>query len=202
MIDCYEVLMLPPDTTDAKRIRTRYLRLAKKFHPDKNNAPGAHEKFIEIQLAYEILTDPEAKRLFEMTRSSEGDVYSKSNFGKFSAAYSEAVAAAEREAAKARDEAKERREGWERDLARDKKQFMIQKKEFDTWKQGVFAYLELLVEKLDKMEDCQAKADILTGLQRRMEGLKKEVDMALQKSRAAANAAIVPKLAGNKSHYE
>ena len=162
--------------------RTRYLRLAKKYHPDKNKDPGAHEKFIEIQLAYEILTDPEAKRLFEMTRDSDGDGYSKSNFSKFSEAYSEAVAAVEKEAARARDEAKSRREGWEKELAKDKEQLRIQQKEFEKWKQGVFAYFELVIDKLNKMEDCQAKADILLGLQQRMKELQKDVDNAIQQT--------------------
>ena len=48
LINCYEVLSLPPDTTDIKRIRTRYLRLAKKYHPDKNPTNNVKEK-AEIQ---------------------------------------------------------------------------------------------------------------------------------------------------------
>ena len=82
LINCYEVLCLPPDTTDQKRIRTRYLRLAKKFHPDKNPANDEkskreiQEKFVSIQLAYEILSDPESKRLYDMTSNSH-ETYTK-----------------------------------------------------------------------------------------------------------------------------
>jgi len=44
-------------------IRAAYRKLARKYHPDKNRASGATQKFHGIQLAYEVLTgktkDPE-----------------------------------------------------------------------------------------------------------------------------------------------
>jgi len=40
-----------------------YHRLAKQYHPDKN--PGHEEKFKEIQYAYEILSDPEKRELYD-----------------------------------------------------------------------------------------------------------------------------------------
>ena len=36
-------------------IKHAYRQLAKKYHPDKNSSPDAHECFIEITEAYEIL---------------------------------------------------------------------------------------------------------------------------------------------------
>ena len=109
LINCYEVLSLPPDTTDIKRIRTRYLRLAKKYHPDKNPTNNVkekaeiQEKFISIQLAYEILSDPDSKRLYDMTNNTD-EQYTKSNFSKFSKAYKKAVDEINIEAAHLRDE--------------------------------------------------------------------------------------------------
>lgn len=34
-------------------------------HPDKNDDPAAEDKFVEISKAYELLTDPERRKLFD-----------------------------------------------------------------------------------------------------------------------------------------
>ena len=185
LINCYEVLSLPPDTTDIKRIRTRYLRLAKKYHPDKNPTNNVkekaeiQEKFISIQLAYEILSDPDSKRLYDMTNNTD-EQYTKSNFSKFSKAYKKAVDEINIEAAHLRDEAIERRKKWEEDLKNDKNKYEKQKIEFQKWKENIIKYLEMLMDKLNKMEDCQAKADILLNVQMKMNEMKKHVDTILQ----------------------
>ena len=36
-----------------------------KFHPDKNKTPGAEEKFKEIAEAYEVLSDPKKRQVFD-----------------------------------------------------------------------------------------------------------------------------------------
>lgn len=37
-----------------KEIRAAYKRLAREWHPDKNKSPGAQEKILEINKAYEV----------------------------------------------------------------------------------------------------------------------------------------------------
>ena len=54
MKDYYEILEVGPNCT-VEEIKQSYRRLAKKFHPDVNKAPNAHQKFIEISEAYEVL---------------------------------------------------------------------------------------------------------------------------------------------------
>lgn len=52
--DYYSILEISKNSSE-KEIRRAYRRLAKQYHPDINKSKDAHEKFIEITEAYEIL---------------------------------------------------------------------------------------------------------------------------------------------------
>jgi DnaJ family protein A protein 2 len=52
-----------PRTASTGEIKKAYHRLAKEFHPDKNPEEG--EKFKEISFAYEVLTDPEKREIYD-----------------------------------------------------------------------------------------------------------------------------------------
>ncbi len=54
--DYYKVLGLTPGASE-KQIKTAYRKLALKYHPDRNTAPGAKSKFHEITLAYDYLLE-------------------------------------------------------------------------------------------------------------------------------------------------
>ena len=55
--DYYEVLGLERNSNEDD-IKLAYRRLARKLHPDLNKTdPKAKEKFIELQEAYEVLSD-------------------------------------------------------------------------------------------------------------------------------------------------
>ena len=63
--DFYEVLGVSRDASE-RDIKKAYKRLAMKFHPDRN--PGddtAAEKFKEVKLAYEILTDDQKRAAYD-----------------------------------------------------------------------------------------------------------------------------------------
>ena len=55
-------LILQIDKIDI--IRSYHCR-ALKYHPDKNKEPGAEEKFKEVAEAYEVLSDPKKKEIFD-----------------------------------------------------------------------------------------------------------------------------------------
>lgn len=63
-LDPYKVLEIGKDA-DERTIKSAYRRLSKQYHPDKNLDPSAHDKFIEIGEAYEILSDPQKKKNFD-----------------------------------------------------------------------------------------------------------------------------------------
>ncbi|XP_051902736.1 dnaJ homolog subfamily C member 18 [Hippocampus zosterae] len=62
--DFYEILGVAKDSSD-EDLKKAYRKLALKFHPDKNFAPGATDAFKAIGNAYAVLSNPEKKRQYD-----------------------------------------------------------------------------------------------------------------------------------------
>jgi molecular chaperone DnaJ len=63
--DYYATLGVRRDA-DADEIKKAYRRLARELHPDVNPDPQTQERFKEINQAYEVLSDPEKRQMYDL----------------------------------------------------------------------------------------------------------------------------------------
>jgi len=62
--DLYDLLGVARDA-DADALKKAYRRLARQYHPDVNPDPEAQDRFKEISMAYEVLSDPQKRASYD-----------------------------------------------------------------------------------------------------------------------------------------
>ncbi|XP_059178732.1 dnaJ homolog subfamily B member 9-like [Physella acuta] len=95
--DYYKILGVRKSASD-KEIKKAFRKLALKYHPDKNKEKGAEEKFLKIGKAYEILSDPEKRKQYDMNgddsfnaNSGHGGGFQHADFQQFFKQFDEAM---------------------------------------------------------------------------------------------------------------
>jgi len=63
--DYYGILGVASDA-EPDEIKRAYRRLARELHPDVNSDPSAQERFAEVSAAYEVLSDPQKRRVVDL----------------------------------------------------------------------------------------------------------------------------------------
>uniref|UniRef100_A0A0A1WZF6 DnaJ homolog subfamily C member 16 n=1 Tax=Zeugodacus cucurbitae TaxID=28588 RepID=A0A0A1WZF6_ZEUCU len=89
--DPYEILGIVNRAT-AQDIRRAYKHLVRIWHPDKNEHPDANKIFVKIKQAYELLSDPDRRRMYDQHGirnedshyfSTKSDLYRKTSAEQF-----------------------------------------------------------------------------------------------------------------------
>ncbi|XP_074652878.1 uncharacterized protein LOC141907200 [Tubulanus polymorphus] len=62
----YDVLGLEKTSTD-KEIRNAYVKLSKKLHPDLNRDKSSHDKFVQLQNAYSVLSNKRLRQDYDLS---------------------------------------------------------------------------------------------------------------------------------------
>ena len=60
----YEILQIQKNTSQAE-IKNQYRHLAKKWHPDREKSPDAERKMMQINMAYEVLSNPKRRKMYD-----------------------------------------------------------------------------------------------------------------------------------------
>ncbi len=79
MSNHYDALGVSRDAT-AEEIKKSYRKLARKLHPDVNDAPDAQDRFKAVTHAYEVLSDPQKRRVYDTTGNENGSSNGAGNF--------------------------------------------------------------------------------------------------------------------------
>ena len=60
----YEILQIQKNTSQVE-IKNQYRYLAKKWHPDREKNPDAERKMMQINMAYEVLSNPKRRKMYD-----------------------------------------------------------------------------------------------------------------------------------------
>ena len=180
-VDLYGVLGLGADAS-ASEIKREYRALARKLHPDKNQGARS-ERFLLVQVAYEVLSDSIRKKQYDFGRarrwdggrpgrrasSAEGTTYSNHrrpernvNVGSYKA--------------------------WKEDLKSTREKLDSDAEQFEEWKRMLYSELDATEGVLRKMAPSPQKVQLLRSMIDRVESIRSETACHNDFAMTAANS--------------
>ncbi len=78
----YQVLKIEVNAS-TQEIKQAYRRLVKEFHPDSHHENANHETIIQLNAAYEILSDPQNRRIYDQIQALPIDDQELTNSSKY-----------------------------------------------------------------------------------------------------------------------
>lgn len=79
-VDFYKILGVSKKASE-EEIKAAYRKLARKYHPDVNKSPGAEDKFKQISMAYEVLSNKDKRAEYDQIREASTRSNSAANGG-------------------------------------------------------------------------------------------------------------------------
>jgi hypothetical protein len=75
LVNYYQILEIEVSASE-QEIKRAFRKLAKKYHPDVNHSSDAPDRFKKVYMAYEVLSDPYKKRLYDELKEESQQQYS------------------------------------------------------------------------------------------------------------------------------
>ena len=64
LLDYYVILQIEK-TASQDEIKNQFRKLAKKWHPDRKQGDDAEKKMADINMAYEVLSNPQRRKMYD-----------------------------------------------------------------------------------------------------------------------------------------
>ena len=71
----YYVILQTETTASQNEIKSQFRKLAKKWHPDRKQSDDAEEKMAQINTAYEVLSDPKRRKMYDQHFSKKKCIF-------------------------------------------------------------------------------------------------------------------------------
>jgi hypothetical protein len=161
-VDLYFSLGLTDTTASSREIKKAYIKLARQLHPDKNFGKSS-DRFLLVQVAYEVLSDPVKRRLYTIGRERRN--------GSFGASSSSSSSSTHTTPTRKRRPPAESYE-WAKDVSDAASKREADFTRFNKWKKALFQDLDDIERSLRTMAPSPQKVDLLRSMIDRVDHIR------------------------------
>jgi curved DNA-binding protein CbpA len=159
-VDLYSILGLNDVTSSSRAIKKAYIVLARQLHPDKNFG-NRSDRFLLVQVAYEVLGDNIKRRLYDIGRQRRSGSFASSS-------PSSSSTPTRRKHRRQPPEAYD----WTKDLSSAASQRKADVQRFNKWKEALFRDLDEIEASLRAIPPSPQKANLLRTMIDRVDQMR------------------------------